>query len=52
MTQEVQKKKVLYKNIDSTFIHNLSLQQSICQSKESERVSHSVMSCSLQPRGP
>ena len=50
MTQEVQK-KVLYKNIDSIFIHN-SLEQFMHQSKESESVSRSVVSCSLQPRGP
>ena len=50
MTQEVQK-KVVYKNIDSIFIHN-SLEQFMHQSKESESVSRSVVSCSLQPRGP
>ena len=49
MTQEVQK-KVVYKNIDSIFIHN-SLEQFMHQSKESESVSRSVLSDSLQPYG-
>ena len=46
------KKKFYIKISIALLFITLSLEQFMCQSKESESVSRSVVSCSLQPRGP